>query len=188
MKYRLQRTILVVVAAATLFHSFIKGHAGVNGRHVAFFCEPPGVYVKISGNIEKPGIYKIISSVSQKTAISLTLSDVVGSGYAEKISLSSVHGGSHIDLKEFPLSERCVSTSSMAARDCVTLGMPLDVNALTASDWEWLPEIGPKTAAAIVKYRQQNGGFSSLEELEMVPGIGPKRISTLKSLFIGKSQ
>ena len=41
-----------------------------------------------------------------------------------------------------------------------------------------LPNIGPNRAAAIVEYRRQHsserGGFRCVEDLQAVPGIGPK--------------
>ena len=35
-------------------------------------------------------------------------------------------------------------------------------------------------AAAILKYRDQHGGFGSVEELGEVPGIGEKRLASLR--------
>ena len=34
--------------------------------------------------------------------------------------------------------------------------------------------VGPKTAVAIVEYRQQHGPFESVAALEQVSGVGPK--------------
>ncbi|MGV6850937.1 MAG: ComEA family DNA-binding protein [bacterium] len=33
--------------------------------------------------------------------------------------------------------------------------------------------IGPSKASAIVQYREQNGPFTNIEQLQMVKGIGP---------------
>ncbi len=35
-------------------------------------------------------------------------------------------------------------------------------------------------AAAILEYREQHGGFGSVEELGEVPGIGEKRLAALR--------
>jgi competence protein ComEA len=36
------------------------------------------------------------------------------------------------------------------------------------------------TVEKIVDYRTEHGGFGSVEELAQVPGIGPKRLATLR--------
>jgi competence protein ComEA len=38
------------------------------------------------------------------------------------------------------------------------------------------------TAQKILDYRQQHGAFSSVDELDAVPGIGPARLDQLKGL------
>jgi competence protein ComEA len=40
--------------------------------------------------------------------------------------------------------------------------------------------VGPVTAQKILDYRQKHGAFSSLEELDAIPGIGPARIEQLR--------
>ena len=52
-------------------------------------------------------------------------------------------------------------------------GERLDLNTAPPADFTRLPGIGEKKAAAIVAYRAENGGFSSVEELLEVDGIGP---------------
>jgi competence protein ComEA len=45
-----------------------------------------------------------------------------------------------------------------------------------------LPGVGPVTAQKILDYRQAHGAFSSVDELDAVPGIGPARLADLRSL------
>jgi competence protein ComEA len=48
-----------------------------------------------------------------------------------------------------------------------------------------LPGIGPKTAEKIIILRTQKGGFSRVDELTEVKGIGLKKLNKIKSfLFI----
>ena len=58
----------------------------------------------------------------------------------------------------------------------------LDINRATARELEGLPGIGPTLAGRIVDYRQRKGGFQSINELKLVPGIGPKRFAALKDM------
>ena len=56
----------------------------------------------------------------------------------------------------------------------------LDLNAATAHELETLPGIGGVKAEAIVEYREGMGGFSSVEELLQVPGIGPATLDGIR--------
>ena len=57
--------------------------------------------------------------------------------------------------------------------------VPLPLNTATAEELDTLPGIGPKTARAIVEFREQNGKFSTLDDLLQVPGIGPRKLAAL---------
>jgi competence protein ComEA len=58
--------------------------------------------------------------------------------------------------------------------------VPLNINAATLEQLDELPGLGPATAQKILDYREANGGFGSVEELGRVPGIGDKRLATLR--------
>ena len=56
------------------------------------------------------------------------------------------------------------------------------LNSATADDLETLPRIGPALAQRIVEWRDANGGFSSVDQLLEVPGIGAKTLDGLRDL------
>ena len=58
----------------------------------------------------------------------------------------------------------------------LAMGRRISVNQASASQLETLPHIGPKRAAAIVRYRNENGNFSSLGALVNVRGVGPRTV------------
>lgn len=64
---------------------------------------------------------------------------------------------------------------------------PLNINSASEDQLQSLPGIGPVLARRIVAYREENGGFSQLEELMLVEGIGEKRLEEiLEYITIGE--
>jgi competence protein ComEA len=55
----------------------------------------------------------------------------------------------------------------------------VDLNTATADQLDALPEIGPVTAASILAWRDEHGGFSSVDELLEVDGIGEATLGKL---------
>jgi len=60
---------------------------------------------------------------------------------------------------------------------------PVDINRATVAELDSLPGVGPATAAAIVTWREQHGGFRRVDDLQQVPGIGPARLGRLRPLL-----
>ncbi|MEO8107715.1 MAG: helix-hairpin-helix domain-containing protein [Actinomycetes bacterium] len=58
----------------------------------------------------------------------------------------------------------------------------VNLNTATPVELETLPGIGPVLAAAIVDWRTQNGGFTSVDQLEQVSGIGPATFADIAPL------
>lgn len=61
-------------------------------------------------------------------------------------------------------------------------GGPVNLNSATRGDLESLPGVGPVMAEAIIAWREENGRFSSVEELQEISGIGPKTFQKLQPL------
>lgn len=61
----------------------------------------------------------------------------------------------------------------------VTGGAPVNLNLATQAELEALPDIGPVTAQAIISWREERGGFTSVDELLEVDGIGEKTLAKL---------
>jgi competence ComEA-like helix-hairpin-helix protein len=58
---------------------------------------------------------------------------------------------------------------------------PVDINTAGVDDLVRLPGVGQVRAAEIVRVREQRGGFSSLDDLLDVRGIGPVTLDGLRS-------
>ncbi len=61
-------------------------------------------------------------------------------------------------------------------------GDRLDLNAADVTALDALPGIGPVLAERVVRWRAEHGRFTSVDELQQVPGIGPAGLSGLRDL------
>ncbi len=59
---------------------------------------------------------------------------------------------------------------------------PVRLNINTAAEYEltMLPGVGPVTARAILRHREEHGPFGSINELTQVKGIGPKTMESIR--------
>ncbi|WP_210481045.1 ComEA family DNA-binding protein [Naasia sp. SYSU D00948] len=60
----------------------------------------------------------------------------------------------------------------------------VDLNTATAEELVTLPGIGPALAERILAWREENGGFSSADDLVDVPGLGEKTVDGLRDLVL----
>jgi len=61
-------------------------------------------------------------------------------------------------------------------------GALVNLNTATSEQLDALPGIGPTFAAAILRERERRGGFTSVDQLRDVRGIGEKRFADVKDL------
>lgn len=56
----------------------------------------------------------------------------------------------------------------------------ININKATQTELETIPGIGPSTALKIINYRENNGKFSSIEDIKNVSGIGDVKYENIK--------
>lgn len=56
----------------------------------------------------------------------------------------------------------------------------VNINTATQSELEMVKGLGPAKAKAIITYRETNGNFKNLDELDNVKGFGKASIEKLK--------
>ena len=59
----------------------------------------------------------------------------------------------------------------------------INLNTASATQLDTLPGIGPAYAGRIIDYRNANGGFKTIEEVQNVKGIGPKTFDKMKDMI-----
>ena len=74
------------------------------------------------------------------------------------------------------------SEISEARNDSGKSGL-IDINTATKETLTTLPGVGESKAAAIITYREENGQFSTIEDIKKVSGIGDATYDNLKDLI-----
>ena len=62
----------------------------------------------------------------------------------------------------------------------------LNINKATEQDLQNLPGIGPSLASKIIAYRDENGKFSTIEDVKNVNGIGDNKFENIKDYICVK--
>ncbi|MFC6286680.1 helix-hairpin-helix domain-containing protein [Nocardioides sp. GCM10027113] len=136
------------------------------------------VTVHVSGRVRRPGIVVLDAGARVVDAL-----DAAG-GARPGVDLGTLNlARVLVDGEQIAVG---VATSAAAAAAGVSPdGGPaaaapiVDLNTATAEQLETLPEVGPVTAEAILTWRAENGGFTAVEELLEVDGIGEATLETI---------
>lgn len=173
---------LLAVSAAVMLCE--RGHRTLSHGvcPVASFT-PPTIRVRLEGIPSKRGIYNLPAGGTVETVIIMALQRVPLSMQGKTILTRRLCDGNVVrilgDISQ--CAELVVEMVSVQER--MVLGIPLDPSAMSESEWELLPGIGPSLARRIEVDRQRNGGFRSCQDLLRVPGIGPSTLEKISRYF-----
>ena len=84
------------------------------------------------------------------------------------------------EIEDSITSSKSVETSSSITSSVDSKSSKININKATQSELESIPGIGPSTALKIINYREENGKFSSIEDIKNVSGIGEAKYSKMK--------
>ena len=96
-------------------------------------------------------------------------------------SCAEAKRGDRVVLTEFSCQ---VLAEQMSASNRLILGLPLDLNRVVIGDLVLLKGIGETTAKSIVRFRETQGRFKTVDELLKVEGIGEGRLQSLRAHFM----
>jgi competence ComEA-like helix-hairpin-helix protein len=99
----------------------------------------------------------------------------------DKCKRMALEAGTEVRFYSEPGSEeRSCVVFPLSERCRYLLGMPLNVNRAGEEELDLLPGIGPKLAGRILEVRESMGRFSSPDELLQVPGIGERILQKMQ--------
>ena len=141
--------------------------------------------VHVAGAVRHPGVYRLRGGERIKDAVRRA------GGAGHRADLNAINLAAKVaDAQQVVVPRRGAATgasgaaaasSGEAAAGAGGAGQtPVSLNSATAEQLETLDGVGPATAQKILDWRQQHGGFRSIDDLSEVPGIGPKRLAALR--------
>jgi len=155
--------------------------AATNGdRGIEAGTAPAEVVVHIAGAVVAPGVYSLPSGSRLIDAVRLA-GGLAANAEADAVNLAAVmEDGQRVYVPRVGEPSPPMPTGGVDT----TLPGPLDLNRATADELDSLPGVGPATAAAIVRYRDEHGPFGHIDDLANVRGIGPSKMEALRGLVI----
>lgn len=136
---------------------------------------PEPVVVHVAGAVRRPGLYRLRDGARVADAIARA-GGPTRRGDVNAVNLAAlVADGEQIVV---PVAGAAVAVAPGPGVG----GATVHLNGADAAALDALPGVGPATAARIIAWRDANGGFRSVDDLEQVPGIGPARLDALRGL------
>jgi len=142
-----------------------------------------GLYVHVAGEVRRPGLFRVPEGSRAAAAIH------VAGGPTDRAELAAVNLAQPLEDGQQVIVPRrgppgapgAVAVPGTASVAPGTPGAaPVSLTTATIEQLDQLDGIGPTLAQRIIEFRDENGGFRSLGQLQEVEGIGEKRFASLQ--------
>lgn len=143
------------------------------------------IVVEIKGEVKKPDVYEL-----DENSIVKDLIDKAG-GLTENADLTNINRAKKLQSHELiyignkndaQLNKENPNTSELGNSSVVkgSSNGIVNINTADTEELKTLNGIGDAKAKNIIDYREQNGGFKSIEDLKNVTGIGDKMFEKIR--------
>ena len=161
----------------------------------------PEIAVHVTGAVRSPGVYYLSTDARVHEAIekaggktnradvhSLNLAAKIRDG--EQIRVPEIRQTPNV--KQHPPAPKTIKEPAPTAtlpsvspqlpveRSTPSDGPRININTATSQELQSIRGIGPAMARRIIEYRQTSGGFSTVDDLTNVKGIGEKTLEKLR--------
>jgi competence protein ComEA len=143
---------------------------------------PGQVVVDVAGRVRDPGIVTLPPGSRVVDALE------AAGGPRGDVDLSTLNlarvlvDGEQLLVGVEPAVPPPASAPTGSPEDPAAGATPVALNTATLAELETLPGVGPVTAQAILDWRTEHGGFTSVDELLEVSGIGEVTLEELRPL------
>ena len=142
------------------------------------------IYVDIKGAVKVPGIYQLKNQQRIWDALALAggvseEADTTQVNYAQKVKDQMII---YVPKKGEPVPQS-LETLQESAPAQQNQEEKINLNTATEAELQTISGIGAKKAQEIIRFRDEQGPFKTVEELKNVPGIGEKTVERLKDML-----
>ncbi len=135
---------------------------------------PGPVQVTVDGAVYEPGTYTL-SPGSLVDDVVHAAGGPTAAADLERINLArELYDSDHVHVPRFGEVLPTVTPYGVSADGRI------DINLADAALLETLPGIGPAISQRIIEYREMNGPFETIEQLQKVNGIGPGKFEKIR--------
>ena len=140
------------------------------------------VTVDVAGKVRRPGIAVLEPGARVVDAIE------AAGGAREGVSLTSLNlarplvDGEQVLVGIDPppgVAAAALASTPAGSVPSAGSGALVDLNAASEAELDTLPDVGPVTAQSILAWREEHGGFTTVDELLEVDGIGEATLAKL---------
>lgn len=179
--YGLVALVLAVMAWRSMGDGGDAGSTAPVARVVRRPDLPEMTLVHVAGAVRRPGVYRMGGDSRVIQAVRMA------GGPTARADLSRLNLAAPVaDGQQVLIPERVRAGGGAAGGGGggAAQGGPVSLSSATTEDLEALDGVGPALAARIVAWRDSHGGFSSVDQLDEVPGIGPARMEALRPRLV----
>ena len=161
------------------------GAAGRTARGAVQQAPGKRLVVDVAGKVRKPGIYRLPGGARVADALESAGgvrpgTDVSGLNRARRLV-----DGEQIVAGGAPAAGGAGKAPGGAAHGADATGSgasggTVSLNSATVEQLETLPGVGPVLAQHILDFREEHGGFTSVDQLNDVNGIGARRFADIE--------
>ena len=146
---------------------------------------PSPFQVFVSGAVNYPGVYVLAAGERYQDAIQAA-GGFNQDAITQTLNLAApLQDGIQINVPSISDFQQDSTSDTPGTRGTTILISEalININTATEVELETLPGIGPVIAGEIIAYRQKEGDFVTIEDVQKVSGIGPGIFEKIKDLI-----